>query len=115
MNEMTATTREGAQNAEEASGSAQGCEQLTREGGSLVRNNIKQTEDLADEVKEAAQAIVELKEDSDNTGSVLGVIAGIVGQAATASEETLQSNQELSRLGVELQELASQFKLGSAR
>lgn len=241
MNEMTATVREVAQNAEEASGSAQECEQLTREGGDLVRNNIKQTEELADEVEEATQAIVELKEDSDKIGTVLDVIAGIAeqtnllalnaaieaarageagrgfavvadevrglskrtqesteqiealitnlqkkaqstaekmklsseradatkgpatqareafksiteavtqiqamtqqiaaavtqqsavaedinrsiltisesaDQTATASEETLQSNQELSRLGVELQDLAGQFKLGSAR
>ncbi len=80
MNEMTATVREVAQNAEEASGSAQECEQLTREGGGLVRNNIKQTEELADEVAEATRAIVELKEDSDKIGTVLDVIAGIADQ-----------------------------------
>lgn len=80
MNEMTATVREVAQNAEEASSSAQECEQLTREGGDLVRNNIKQTEELADEVEEATQAIVALKEDSDKIGTVVDVIAGIAGQ-----------------------------------
>ncbi len=241
MNEMTATVREVAQNAEVASGSAQECEQLTREGGDLVRNNIKQTEELADEVAAATQEIVELKADSDKIGTVLDVIAGIAeqtnllalnaaieaarageagrgfavvadevrglskrtqesteqieslitnlqkkaektaermklsseraeatkgpahqareafksiteavtqiqamnqqiaaavteqsavaedinksiltisesaDQTATASEETLQANQELSRLGIELQELASQFRLGAAR
>ena len=80
MNEMTATVREVAQNAEEASSSAQECERLTREGGGLVRNNIKQTEELADEVEEATQTIVELKEDSDKIGTVLDVIAGIAEQ-----------------------------------
>ncbi len=80
MNEMTATVREVAQNAEEASGSAQQCEQLTREGGNLVRGNIKQTEELADEVAAATEAIVELKEDSDKIGTVLDVIAGIAEQ-----------------------------------
>lgn len=80
MNEMTATVREVAHNAEEASGSAQECEQLTREGGGLVRNNIKQTEELADEVEEATQAITELKQDSDKIGTVVDVIAGIADQ-----------------------------------
>lgn len=71
MNEMTATVREVAQNAEEASSSAEQCEQLTREGGDLVRNNIKQTEELADEVAAANQAIIGLKADSDKIETVL--------------------------------------------
>nr|WP_028670668.1 methyl-accepting chemotaxis protein [Saccharospirillum impatiens] len=80
MNEMTATVREVAQNAEEASSSAEQCEQLTREGGELVRNNILQTEELADEVAAATQAIIELKADCDKIGTVLDVIAGIAEQ-----------------------------------
>ncbi|MCH8532579.1 MAG: methyl-accepting chemotaxis protein [Saccharospirillum sp.] len=80
MNEMSATVKEVAQNAEEASEYAQNCEQLTREGGGLVRNTIKQTEELADEVAEATQSIIELKSESDQISTVLDVISGIAEQ-----------------------------------
>lgn len=80
MNEMTATVSEVAQSAEEASGYAQNCEGLTREGGVRVAGTVEQTIELASEVTDATQAILALKAESDKISTVLDVINGIAEQ-----------------------------------
>jgi len=77
MNEMTATIREVARNAEEASTTTADSEQLTRQGGEKVHFTIQQTSQLASDVQQCAESIAALKQDTDEIGTVLVIINGI--------------------------------------
>ena len=80
MNEMAATVQEVARSAEEASSAATESSEQSTVGEKLVQKTIQQIKALAEEVSISAQAIGELKEQSNNIGSVLDVIKSIADQ-----------------------------------
>jgi methyl-accepting chemotaxis protein len=80
MNEMAATVQDVAKNAEEASASATESAQQATLGEQVVQKTTLQIKALAHEVASSAQAIVELKDQSNNIGSVLDVIKSIADQ-----------------------------------
>lgn len=80
MNEMAATVQDVAKNAEEASASAtESAEQATL-GEQVVKKTTLQIKTLAQELASSAQVIVELKDQSNNIGTVLDVIKSIADQ-----------------------------------
>jgi methyl-accepting chemotaxis protein len=106
INEMTATVREVAQNVEATKGPANEAREAFKSITEAVTRIQAMNQQIAASVTEQS-AVAE-----DINRSILS-ISESADQTATASEETLQSNQELSRLGVELQEVASKFRLGN--
>ncbi|QEP44428.1 methyl-accepting chemotaxis protein [Ectothiorhodospiraceae bacterium BW-2] len=80
MNEMTATVAEIARNAQDASDAANRVKQLTMEGDAVVQGAIGAITALASEVEQSSKVIAELKQGSENIGSVLDVIGGIAEQ-----------------------------------
>lgn len=80
MNEMTATVQDVAKSAEAAfSAAAESAQQATL-GEQLVQKTMQQIKALAHEVATSAKSISELKEQSNNIGSVLDVIKSIADQ-----------------------------------
>jgi methyl-accepting chemotaxis protein len=77
MNQMTATVREVARNAEAASNAAVQADQQAREGDKVVAEAITQIERLAVEVGNSTLAMNQLKLESDKIGSVLDVIKSV--------------------------------------
>ncbi|MEO3679451.1 methyl-accepting chemotaxis protein [Rheinheimera fenheensis] len=80
MNEMSATVQEVAKSAEDASGAATESAQQASMGEQVVEKTMQQIKALAHEVATSAKAISELKEQSNNIGSVLDVIKSIADQ-----------------------------------
>lgn len=80
MNEMAATVQEVARSAEEASGAATESSEQATVGEQVVQKTIGQIKSLAHEVTKSAKSIGELKEQSNNIGSVLDVIKSIADQ-----------------------------------
>ncbi len=80
MNEMAATVQEVARSAEDASAAATESSAQADVGEQVVQKTIKQIKALAHEVSTSAVAIGELKEQTNNIGSVLDVIKSIADQ-----------------------------------
>jgi methyl-accepting chemotaxis protein len=80
MNEMTATVRDVAKNAELAAESAGEANALTQAGQGVVATTVTGIGALAQEIDGAAGTIQTVKEDSVKIGSVLDVIRGIAEQ-----------------------------------
>lgn len=80
MNEMTATVQDVARSAEDASTAATESNEQAMLGEKVVQKTMAQIKTLAHEVASSAQAITELKEQSNNIGSVLDVIKSIADQ-----------------------------------
>lgn len=80
MNEMSATVQEVARSAEEASTAATESSEQANVGEQVVQKTIKQIKALAHEVSTSANSLGELKEQSNNIGSVLDVIKSIADQ-----------------------------------
>lgn len=80
MNEMTATVQDVARSAEDASSAATESTQQAILGEKVVQKTMAQIKTLAHEVASSAHAITELKEQSNNIGSVLDVIKSIADQ-----------------------------------
>lgn len=80
MNQMSATVQDVAKSAEDASNAATESAQQATVGESVVEKTMLQIKTLAHEVATSAQAIAELKEQSNNIGSVLDVIKSIADQ-----------------------------------
>lgn len=80
MNEMTATVQDVAKSAEDASDAATESAQQATVGEQVVQKTMQQIKALAHEVATSARAIGELKEQSNNIGSVLDVIKSIADQ-----------------------------------
>lgn len=77
MNEMTATVQEVAGNTSTAEQSAHNAKDETSAGLQVVKENIRITNALSAEIKNAADVIQALKADSQGIGSVLDVIRGV--------------------------------------
>ncbi|MAD75383.1 MAG: methyl-accepting chemotaxis protein [Rheinheimera sp.] len=80
MNEMAATVQEVARSAEDASAAATESSAQADVGEQVVQKTIKQIKALAHEVTTSANSLGELKEQSNNIGSVLDVIKSIADQ-----------------------------------
>ncbi|KKO44694.1 chemotaxis protein [Arsukibacterium ikkense] len=80
MNEMAATVQEVARSAEDASTAATESSGQATLGQQIVQKTIGQIKALAHEVSTSAAAIGELKEQTNNIGSVLDVIKSIADQ-----------------------------------
>lgn len=80
MNEMAATVQEVARSAEDASAAATESSAQATVGEQVVKKTIQQIKALAHEVTTSANSLGELKEQSNNIGSVLDVIKSIADQ-----------------------------------
>lgn len=80
MDEMTSTVQEVARNAADASNAADAADNEARSGALVATEAIGGIDSLVSEVDSAAQVIRNLKQESENIGSVLDVIRGIAEQ-----------------------------------
>ncbi|MCW8917864.1 MAG: methyl-accepting chemotaxis protein [Gammaproteobacteria bacterium] len=80
MHEMTATSHEVAQNAGLTSESARKANDEAQGGSRVVQSSVRGIQGLAGDVKRAAEVIGQLEVQSENIGSILGVIRGIAEQ-----------------------------------
>ncbi|MDX3773690.1 methyl-accepting chemotaxis protein [Chromatiaceae bacterium AAb-1] len=80
MNEMAATVQEVARSAEDASNAATESAQQAHLGDKVVQETMQQIRQLAQEVTTSADAITELKEQTNNIGAVLDVIKSVADQ-----------------------------------
>jgi len=80
MNEMTATVQEVARHATEASSAAQDADTEAQAGNTIVEQTVQSINQLADEIERATGVVTSVKQDSENIGTVLGVIRGIAEQ-----------------------------------
>ena len=77
---MNTTVHEVAQSAANAANAAQSAEQASSSGSRVVERSRNTIQSLADEVVQASQVIGQLKQDSEQIGSILDVIRGIAEQ-----------------------------------
>lgn len=80
MNEMTATVVEVAKNANEAADAANQTDRQSQTGLVVVNETVKSIEGFAYEIKRAAEVINAVEADSNEIGSILGVIKDIAEQ-----------------------------------
>jgi methyl-accepting chemotaxis protein len=80
MNEMTTTTAEVGHNANQTAENTQETARIAREGASVVQKTADQIGSLSQEMSATSERIGRLREDSDNIGTVLGVIKSIAEQ-----------------------------------
>lgn len=80
MNEMAATVQEVARSAEDASTAATESAQQAQVGDKVVQDTMQQIRQLATDVTSSADAINDLKEQTNNIGAVLDVIKSIADQ-----------------------------------
>lgn len=80
IHEIGATVNEVANNTAQAADAAKIAEDNASKGYTLVSDMSKSIEALANQIDASAQAIQQLKEDSNNVGTVLDVIRGIAEQ-----------------------------------
>ncbi|MFQ3194450.1 MAG: methyl-accepting chemotaxis protein [Colwellia sp.] len=80
LNEMSATASEVGQNAAETAKSTMQTNTIANEGNEVVKKTIKQITALSDEMASTSQKITQLRDNSENIGSVLSVIKSIADQ-----------------------------------
>ncbi len=80
IEELSVTSKDVASNAAAVSDSARRADEEAGEGQTLVHKSMQATGRLADDMAQAADAIRELRQESDNIGSILDVIRGIADQ-----------------------------------
>ncbi|WP_172597660.1 methyl-accepting chemotaxis protein [Sulfuriflexus mobilis] len=77
INEMAVTVVEVAKNASEAATAAHAADTEASSGKNVVNSSVASIQQLADDIENVAQVILQLKNDSISIGSVLDVIQGI--------------------------------------
>lgn len=80
MNEMTSTVSDVADNADNASKSAHTASEAATQGAQRIADTAGGIEKLASEIQNAASVVNELREDSQNIGTILDVISSIADQ-----------------------------------
>lgn len=80
IHEMFQSLNENAANASNAADEASSADTQSREGLQLVRVTVQSINELAAEVKSAADTIMQLEKDTESVGSILDVIQSIAGQ-----------------------------------
>ncbi|MCH1919708.1 methyl-accepting chemotaxis protein [Shewanella sp. A3A] len=80
INQMTTTVHDVANNAEQTSGATGTAQQVTQEGTVGVQQAIVSVKELNQVIENTAAVMAELANQSDNIGSVLGVIKSIAEQ-----------------------------------
>jgi len=80
MNEMATTVAEVAQHATHAADASANADEEAAKGNDVVTQSVVGIENLAAEVENTALALNELEKESENIGTVLGVITGIAEQ-----------------------------------
>ena len=80
MNEMSATVREVAENVGNTSTAANGANTETEEGRKVVEGTVRGIQQLAAQIENAADVIIQVEQDSENINTVLDVIKGIAEQ-----------------------------------
>ena len=77
INQMAASIQQVESNTQKADSSASSARDETLEGQKVVEKNIQVANTLSDEIKNAADVIQALKNDSESIGSILDVIRGV--------------------------------------
>ena len=80
MNQMVATVAEVAQNTTVAADSARDADTSAANGDLIVQQSITSMSSLSEQIKQAAEVITKLSDESRNIGSMLDVIKGIAEQ-----------------------------------
>ena len=80
MSEMSASSQEVADNASITSESARQADVEAHQGSEVVQQSVRGIRSVADSVREAAEVIQRLEQDSDQIGTILDVIRGIADQ-----------------------------------
>ncbi len=80
MNEMVATVAEVSKNTQQASESADQANNAAQNGNRVVTSTAQSITTLAKQIEEASAVMSKLEQDSQEVGSVLGVITGIAEQ-----------------------------------
>ena len=80
MSEMSANAQEVADNATQTSESAREADAEAHQGGEVVQQSVRGIRSVADSVREAAEVIQRLEQDSEQIGTILDVIRGIADQ-----------------------------------
>jgi len=80
VDEMSATIQEVARNASRTSDAAHTAHETTSNGQYVVQKTISSINELASNIESAANVLHELEKNSENIGSVLGVIKGVAEQ-----------------------------------
>ncbi len=96
MNEMTATANDVARNAQHAADATRSGEEAAGQGRQVVRATVEGIEQLAVDVRRAAEAIRKLVEDSERIGTVIDLIREITEQTNLLS---LNAAIEAARAG----------------
>jgi len=80
INEMLESLSENANNASSAADSASKADEEAQSGQRIVSDTVTTINELAEEVEKAGVTIKQLEADTENVGSILGVIQGIAAQ-----------------------------------
>jgi len=80
MTEMASTVHSVAENAQEAAEAARNADGQAQQGQTIVQTTVSAIRSLADEVRSGAEAINQVRQESDAIGQILDVIRGIAEQ-----------------------------------
>ncbi len=80
MNQMTATVREVAHNAENTASMAREADQAAENGNKILAQGVSSINELAQEMEQAAVVVQKLDDNSEKIGGILDVIRGIADQ-----------------------------------
>ena len=80
MTEMASTVRSVAENAQQAADAARNADGQAQQGQAIVQTTVTAIRSLANEVRSGAEAINQVRQESDAIGQILDVIRGIAEQ-----------------------------------
>jgi methyl-accepting chemotaxis protein len=84
---------------------------LSNRAGNELSTIVGSVDELQQMIQQIATAIEEMSATSDRISKDIESISGIAKETSTSSEEVTRSAQELSKLGINLQGVAQQFRI----